>query len=158
MSDWSAVGDVTARVAYAEIGASSTPTTAQVQQWLDDAEDQIKASLQSGGLPTTFSSGAAAIAILKEIAVDYAEARTRLAWASANGGEPGDQYAEDMLQRFAERREDIADRPNYWAGRLQAGAPTSDQLLISGTATNDVGGRAVTHSDIAPVFTRSTEI
>jgi hypothetical protein len=155
MSVWGAVGDVASRLSYATIDADSEPNTTEVQQWLDDAEAQIKASLESGDLPTTFTAGSNAISILKEIVVDYAEARCRLVWAS-NG--LTDQYAEDMLERFHERREDIADRPNYWAGRLKAGSPTPQHLMISGTATQDVGGRSVTSSDLAPVFTRSSEI
>lgn len=155
MSVWGAVGDVASRLSYATIDADSEPSTTEVQQWLDDAESQIKASLESGDLPTSFTSGASAISILKEVVVDYAEARCRLVWAS-NG--LTDQFAEDLLERFHERREDIADRPNYWAGRLKAGAPTPQNLMISGTATQDVGGRTVTSSDLAPVFTRSSEL
>jgi len=157
MGTWAATSDVTARVAYATIGASSKPTTAQVSGWIDDAEAMIKNRLRAASIAIPGASGDAA-SELKRYNVDYAVAQTRLAWASANGGEPGDDYAERLLADFNAFLDDVVRRPDYWSEVLEAGSAGKDSLRLHGTANSDIDGRARTASGMTPTFTRTTEI
>ena len=144
-------------MAYFTLSTTSKPTTAQVQQWLNDAEDQITAALTSVGI-TAPGATAAGYSYLKRQAVDYAVAQTRQVRAAANGGDPADDYAEQLLVQFDAFIRSVETQSEIWSGRLEGGAAGADSLLISGTATNDLDGRAVTHSSMKPTFTRSTEI
>ena len=96
--------------------------------------------------------------MLKRRAVDYAAAQVRLVWASASGGAPADEYAEDLLGRFEAFLDDVGNRPLHWSEVLEAGSPGIDSIMLKGTANADLGGRAVSSVQMAPVFTRGTEI
>ena len=74
-------------VTYAEITPTSQPSETQVEDWLDDAEAEVRAALRSVELRDTYdpTDDADALRILRRRVVDFAAGLTKLAWASADG-------------------------------------------------------------------------
>jgi len=130
---YTAATDVAARVPGRTIGASSKPTTTQVETWLYEGEALLMGALYAGGIdaPTAGTTGGK---IMTSWATDYGEAHTRMSWAATAGDENKD--GESILERFHKLIQDIFDNPARYQAMLNAGASSSDTTQMRGANTD----------------------
>lgn len=143
---YSSASDVRARVVGRAISTTTAPTTAQVEEWLLEAEAMLLGALASCGIaaPAAATNGGL---MLKAWACDFAEGHTRNAWAATAGDD--NKVGDPQLERFDKQINAIYDNPARWGGALNAGAVSSSNLLLRGPNTD-------TSADdyIAPEFER----
>lgn len=120
MPIWSSVDDVRARVTYAEITPTSQPSETQVEDWLDDAEAEVRAALRSVELRDTYdpTDDADALRILRRRVVDFAAGLTKLAWASADG-DAENEDGQPLVDAFNAWLQEIAASPARIGAMLQ---------------------------------------
>lgn len=112
MGTYASASDVVTRLPNRRISASSSPSTTEIGAWIDEAEARLHGALRAGGLPTT-GFGAEAILALKGIVVDYAEGRTRQAFAQTAGDDSQD--GRQLLADFKEALDSISHEGEKWA-------------------------------------------
>ena len=154
---YASVSDVEARLPYRvdrEDGFTSTtqPSLAQVQQWLDDAEAELNATLLAVGLPAPYSS-AGAVATLRQAVTGCVEGRVRMAYASA-GGDGNNDDGKDMIRTWQDTLLDIRNSAGWWSAKLGAAAPTSARSGLASYVTSNADGKSVSDGDFRPTFTR----
>jgi hypothetical protein len=138
MAEYAALTDVQARLAGRTIDASSLPSSTQVEGWLDEAEAELNGTLISAGLPAPYDS-AHAKTILGRWVTDYAEGRTRRAYASA-GGDSTAQDGKDLIETWDRRLHDIVTPPGpsrYEAVLSAASASSSASSLRAANTDPD---------------------
>ena len=156
MPNWAAVADVQARLPYRTIGASTTPSTADVTAWLNEAEAIIRAELTAQSLPNTFTSSGDPEAVVKELAITYAEGRTRQAYAGA-GGDGDNDDGVSQIRAFGEWRTDLRARPAIWGEILGAGSAAAGAVRFRSHVTNHPDGKSIAAGDFRPTIT-TTEV
>ena len=121
---YAAVSDVQARLTYETIDGSSNPNTTQVTAWLEEGEAFVLGSLRAAGLDTSYDAGSTGFKILTSWIVDYAEARVRIAWASAAGD--GNPDGQDQLLQFKETLAELRRNPILYGEMLSATGAVPD--------------------------------
>jgi hypothetical protein len=131
---YTASTDVTARVPGRTIGASTKPTTTQVETWLYEGEAYLKGALAAGGVtaPTAGTDGGK---LMTTWATDFAEAHTRMAWASTAGDDNKDGAS--ILERFDKLIADIFARPALYQSMLNSGGGSSSSSDMRGANTDE---------------------
>jgi len=155
VSTWSATGDVTARLPYRTIGSATEPSTTDVQVWLNEAEAFLTGTLQSAGLPTTYSEGSVGQLMLQAWASDYAEGRVRVAWASA-GGDGNNDDGREEINRFFEILDRIRKNPVAFGAELATG-DVADAVQQVRSHVTDTADKSISAGDFDPTIT-STEL
>lgn len=145
MSVWAQLDHVRGRLTQAEITVGSSPSAAEVQDWLDEAEAETSGVLAACEIATDYAPTSRGGLILRKHVVDYVEGRVRSAWASADG-EADNEDGQREIERYNDRLRDIEQRPAAWSARLSESgqASQSSRLARSHTTT---GGQVN-----APVF------
>jgi hypothetical protein len=153
-SNWAQVSDLQARVTYETISTTSTPTTAQVQTWIEDAEARVRLALAAAGLTTTYTGDATSE--LKLWVIDYPLGEIQCAWATAQG--ESSDVGEALKLRFEDRIEWIRKNPEAAADRLGQLTSTSDVIRVRSHITHHPDGHTVSGGDFTPAFTTTTEL
>jgi hypothetical protein len=148
------VGDVRGRIPYRTIDATSQPSEVQVEKWIDEAGARAEGTLLAAGISIPTAAGPRLI--LKNYIVDYAEGRTRMAYA-ASGGDGGNDDGKDLVESFKEWILDIAEDSQRWAAIFGSGSVDSDALLLRSHVTNNPDGESISDGDFDPVFTRDEQ-
>lgn len=150
MPTWATADDVRARVAYATIGTTSKPTTAQVEQWLDEAEARIRGVLAAQGLPTTYTD-TDAVNILTVAATDYAEGHILNTWSSQDGN-TGARPGDVLIDKFDAFLEQLRARTIQLAGELAAGDVAESVRRVRSYWTDNEDGLSISAGDFAPAI------
>lgn len=116
MPTWSSVSDVARRLAYSEFTATSHPSTTDVDEWLDEAEAQVRQTLEMLGLSSTLDAGTDERLVARARVVDYACAEVLAAW-SAQRPELYEQ-AQDRKARWDAFIEELRNRPTALGAEL----------------------------------------
>ena len=153
MSVFATVADVEARLTYATISASSQPSIAQVQQWLDEGEAFLSGALRAAGLSTTYASGSDAEQILTSWATDYAEGHVRRAYASADGT-GANEDGQELLIRFDETLTRIRTNPIGVGSELDATGDVADAVQnVKSHVTDNQDSKSISGGDFTPKIT-----
>lgn len=152
MPTWAAATDVQARLTYETIDGSSSPTTTQVEAWIDEAEARIRGVLRAAGLATTYSD-TDSVNILTNVVADYVEGRVRLAWGSGTGGTEDTEAGERLIAKFDAFIQELRTGAIQLGSELDASGdvPDSVQLARSHIDDND-DGLTVDNGDFDPKF------
>ena len=151
MGNYAKVTDVQSRLPYRTIDQESAPSLADVQNWIDEAEQQLNAIMLAAGLPAPYTTDPARI-ILRAWVADYCEGRLKSAWA-ASGGEESDS-GETLLEKFNDRLEDIANRSPKYAALFGVPEGSASTVKLRSNVTDTSG--EVTNRD--PVFTMGDDL
>lgn len=145
---YAALSDVQARLPGRTFSATSKPTIAQVEAWLEEAEAMVLGSIRAAqiAVPGVADDGAK---IIRSWMVDYAEGHTRQAHAAGAGVNASDD-GKDMVDAF---RELLVNVRRYGSDY--------GPMLANGAATGAVAIRAPNTDQaaddyIAPQFTHET--
>ncbi len=123
MSIWAAISDVQGKIRNFDIGATSNPSTTEIQKWLDEAEAAIRMALQGVGIdPTSWTSTDDQGLYLGGYARDFALGNILAAFATAQGDEESDAGSA-MIDRLDALIDDIALKPQKYGDMLSAGSP-----------------------------------
>jgi len=126
MSDYATYAHVHARLPERPTPSASTqPTQAQIEGWVDGADSELTGELRAAGIAVPIETDAGVL-LMREWICDYAEGRwlRALANAAADGSNDAGQ---EMLERFAARILDIRDNPAVYESMLTGGSSsTSD--------------------------------
>ena len=152
MGTYVSTAQVNARLPYRTIDGSSSPTSTQVSEWIDEAEALIHGALNAAEV-TTPITGTDGIKIMRSWVLDYSVGRTRIAFASAGGDGSNDAGIED-IERFNDRVTDILNNPSRYSAMLNAGSGGSAARQIRGVQTDNDDDLSVSGGDFAPTFTR----
>lgn len=144
---WAVLADVQARLAGRTISATSKPTSTQVEAWIAEAEAMLTGSLGAAGLPLP-AAGATGATIMRAWVCDYAEGRTRMAYASA-GGDGSNDDGKDQVEGFRQLTVNIRRYPTDYGAMLAAGDAPDGASRCRGSNTDTT---ATTYT--APEFER----
>lgn len=150
MPTWAAATDVQARLTYKTIDGSSSPTTTQVEAWIDEAEARIRVILRAAGLDTVYTDTDTTSALTHHV-TDYVEGRVLLAWASGTGGEIDREAGEALIAKFDAFLEDMRANPIQYGSELAATGDVADAVqVIRSHVTDNADNLSVSNSDFAP--------
>jgi len=152
MGTYVSTAQVSARLPYRTIDGSSSPTSTQVSEWIDEAEALLHGALNAAEV-TTPITGTDGVKIMRSWVLDYAVGRTRIAFASA-GGDGGNDAGIEDVDRFNERVTDILNYPMRYSAMLNAGSGSSSSRQIRGVQTDNDDDLSVSNGDFAPTFSR----
>ena len=116
----------------------------------------IEGALVSGGgsMPDAGTNGAD---IIEVWIVNYAEGRTRMAYAAA-GGDGGNDDGKDLIEDFDELIEKILDKPNRYDDMLNGSASdTATPVQVRGYVLSNADDKTIADGDFDPIFTRDEE-
>ncbi len=148
MSTYGTLDKVRARLPLVEISSTSTPSQTQVQEWIDEAEDELNGTLRSCGLPAPYTD-AASVRILGRHVTNYAEGQTRKALASELGtADEADGQA--LIEKFETALASLRASPAAW-GQVLASDGGSQ------TTARRAFGPGVDTEASEPWFGRDTE-
>lgn len=153
MPTWAAASDVQARLTYETISTTSTPTTAQVEAWIDEAEARIRGVLRAAGLTTTYSD-TDSVNILTSFVADYVEGRVRLAWGSGTGGTEDTEAGERLIGKFDAFIGDLRSGTIQLGSELDPGGDVPDAVQLARSHIEDnEDSLSLDNGDFAPKFT-----
>lgn len=150
MGTYVSTAQVSARLPYRTIDGSSSPTSTQVSEWIDEAEALLHGALNAAEVSTPIT-GTDGIKIMRSWVLDYSVGRTRMAYASS-GGDGGNDAGVDDVERFNERVTDILNNPMRYSSMLQAGSGGSSSRQIRGVQTDNADDLTVSDGDFSPTF------
>lgn len=156
MPIWASAEDVQSRVTYGSVSATSKPSTDQVEQWLDEAEAQIRAILRAAGLATAYTDSDS-VNLLIMWATDYATGQLLKAW----GRQGNDELLEEgqaLLERFDATIQRVRSKTIAMGTELDSGGNVADSAQqVRSYTTDNSDGKTVARGDFAPVIT-NTEV
>lgn len=148
MGTYALIGDVQARLAgRPTFGASTKPSQAQVEAWIDEAEAMLTGSLGAADISLP-SAGTAGAKIVRSWVCDYAEGHARMAYAAA-GGDGGNDDGKDLVQHFRDLLVNVRRFPSEYGPMLAGGAAVEGTSKIRGSNTDTAAD-----DYIAPEFER----
>lgn len=155
MGTYASTSDIAARLPYRTIDSNSKPTSTQVGQWITEAEAMLTAALDTCQIttPVTNSNG---IELLKSWACDYAEGRTRMAYANS-GGDGGNDDGKDLIENFKELIDKILDNPTMYSAMFNAGDAEASSRRVRGYVLDNDDSVSISNGDFEPTFTKSGE-
>lgn len=144
---YAVLSDVQARLSGRTIAALSKPSSTQVETWLAEAAAMLAGSLGAAGLPLP-EVGTNGALIMTAWECDYAEGRTRMAYASA-GGDGTNDDGKDLVEGFRQLTVNIRRYPSDYGAMLASGNAPEGSSKCRGSNTD-------TEADdyIAPEFER----
>ena len=141
--------DVVARLRGRTITATSSPSTTDIDAWVVEGEAFLHGALKAGQItaPITDATG---VIVMGGWATDYAEARTRISFATA-GGDSGNDDGEKQLEEFRALIKDILDRPTIYQGMLNSGAPGGENVSrVRGYVLSNDDDKSISAGDFDP--------
>lgn len=154
MSTYSSASNVQLRIPYRSIGSGTTPSTTTVESWLVFAEAKLHGVLAAGEIstPIVTSDG---IEIMSGWVEDYAEGRTRKAYASADG-DGGNPDGQDLLDNFEAVLKDILAKPTLYEAMLVGVSSSGSQARrLRCYQVDNTDGKSVAAGDFDPQFEKS---
>ena len=160
MGTYVSTAQVGARLPYRTIDGSSSPSSTQVGEWIDEAEAILHGALNAIEVSTPIT-GTDGTKIMRSWVLDYSVGRTREALAAA-GGDHGNDAGREEIERFNTQIEEILNNsmrgirlcskldpgmrqrarsdPMYWITPIQRRSPmaTSPPPLSAGSSSNAV--------------------
>lgn len=120
---------------------TTIPTLTQVDQWLDEAEDEIEGVLAAEGI--TVPATAAALNILGKYSAEYAAGQIKNLIDTAGGGS-GDAGAPN-LECYEQMLVSLQVRPDYWKKKL--GVSLGGATFARGNVLNNRDGLTIEDGD-----------
>ena len=153
MPTWAAASDVQARLTYETISTTSSPTTAQVEAWIDEAEARIRGVLRAAGLTTTYSD-TDSVNILTHHVCDYVEGRVLMAWASGTGGTEDREAGQLLVEKFDAFIADLRTGAIQLGSELDSGGDVPDSIQLARSHIDDnEDDLSLDDGDFDPKFT-----
>lgn len=153
MGTYCSNAQVAARLPYRTFSGSSSPSTSQIDEWIDEAEAMLHGLLNAVEVSTPIS-GTDGIKIMRSYVLDYAVGQTRIALAAA-GGDGDNDAGIDQLDRFYETANDIVRNPMKYSAMLAGGSGSSAARTLRGYQTDNDDSKTVSGGDFKPKFTTS---
>jgi hypothetical protein len=132
---YATIVDVQARLAGRTISSTTHPSTMQVETWIDEGDAKLTATMLAVGLPAPYTSTTARH-ILRGWVTDYAEGRTRMAFASA-GGDGTNLDGQSQVKEFKDLLADIHHQPSMYYAMLSAGAAPESSARVLASNMDD---------------------
>lgn len=144
---------VVAHLPYRTIDGSSSPSTTDIDGWIDEAEAVLNGALSAAQIvaPVTSANG---VKICRAWVTDAVVGTLRMAFAAA-GGDPNNNAGQDQLDKFNDRINEIINNPQRYAMILGGGAGTTASRQLRSHVTDNLDGK--TAADFEPTFSTSTE-
>lgn len=136
MPTWAAATDVQARITYETISAGSTPSTTQVEAWIDEAEGRIRGVLRAAGLTTTYSD-TDSVNILTHHVCDYVEGRVLLSFASGTGGTEDREAGTALVAKFDTFLADLRHGAIQLGSELDPSGDVPDSIQLARSHIED---------------------
>lgn len=118
MGTYVTVSHLSARIPYRTISGATSPSTTQVDYWIEESEAILHGALAAAGYSGPFD-GTDQINILRSWCLDYVEGRFRMAYAAA-GGDGRNDDGKDLIKRFEDRLDWIRANPSATGAVLGA--------------------------------------
>lgn len=147
---YASVANIQSRNPYVAIGASSSPTSSEVQIWLDEAEAEINGILSGAGLvsPNVNANG---IKILRNKVTTYVAGLVSQALAAA-GGDGGNTDGADAEVKWDAFLTDLMNNPIKWGGILQGGSAGDAAIKARSHVTHNQDGLSKSNGDFTPEY------
>lgn len=152
MPIWASISDVSARVTQGAISVSSSPSTAEVEAWIEEHEAELVGVLAAAGLATSYTAGTTGALIIRRRVANAVAGQVREAWASAmgDGAQTDGTQFQDKWYQFLE---DIRQRRVQLGGELSAGILPDTVAQARAYSSNNNDGLSVDDGDFGPVIT-----
>lgn len=155
MPKWGTVSGVEARLVLQKaFDTTTTPTRAQVENWIDAVEAKIRGLLRSRGFTVEYDPTSDGGRILQEMAELYALGWVKKTQASGDLSASAD-HGEFELTEFKEAFEEIKLNPTLFAEQLSASGDVSDAgQSVRAYVTDNNDGKSIAAGDFAPTIVR----
>ncbi len=120
---------------------TTIPTVTQVDQWLDEAEDEIEGVLAAEGI--TVPATTAATNILGKYTAEYAVGQIKNLIDTAGGGEGA--AGASNLETYEQMLVSLQVRPDYWKKKLGVGGTSA--TFARGNVLNNPDGLTIENGD-----------
>jgi len=127
--------DVGARIPHKDIGASTEPSLATVDAWIESAEAKINNVLAFAGLTVPIAT-VQHMEELKALSIDYAEGRTRRAYAAA-GGDGANDDGKDLIEAFEAALTAMKENPASTLAYFSGGSVAAGDSRVRGTTAGN---------------------
>lgn len=151
---YATVDQVEGRNPYRPIGASTSPSTSQVEEWLEEAEAEVDATLSVIGT-TSPCTNATGIKILRNRIVTYVAGLVAQAYAAA-GGDGGNDDGADAVEKWEAFLEDLLTDAVAWAGKLEGGSVSSSAIKARSHTTHNRDSLTTSAGDFSPRFAKDS--
>lgn len=151
MSTYADVDDVRGRIGGRAITTTSNPTTAQVGDWLDEAEAELLGAMAAVGIPTSYASDTTGFLTLRGWVARYVSGLVRKAHAAASGDGDNDDGVDD-INWWVEKLEKIKADPDGTSSALGNGSTATETIGIGSHATDST--LSLSDADVAATFQR----
>jgi len=155
MGTYVSTAQVGARLPYRTIDGSSSPSSTQVGEWIDEAEAILHGALNAIEVSTPIT-GTDGTKIMRSWVLDYSVGRTREALAAA-GGDHGNDAGREEIERFNTRIEDILDNSMRYSAMLQAGSGDASARQIRSYVLDNADSKTISDGDFSPTFERGEQ-
>lgn len=156
MGNYASATDVAARLPTRTISTTSTPTTAQVDAWIDQTEARLDGELKAAGF-TTPVTGTAPINVLKDVVASRVAARW-LQGISAGTDTEDNALSENLLKEWDGFLEQVRSDPSRVAEMIgQSFGTGANKRRIRGYPTDNRDSKSIDNGDFDPVFTRKMD-
>lgn len=156
MGAYCVVSDIQARLAYWTISTTSSPSSAQISAWIDEAESMLDGALQAVDLPAPYAT-THAVRILKSWVASYVEGLVRRAHVAAAGEGAQNEDGKDLVEKFDALIKDILAKPSIYGSMLAGGSGPSAATRLRAYQTNNRDGLSSSASVFSPTF-KKTEV
>lgn len=146
---------IAAHLPYRTFGSSTSPSTTDIDNWIDEAEALLEGALAASQIATPITS-TAGVKIMRAWLTGAIVGTVRMSFAAA-GGDPNNQAGESQIEKFNERLTDILNRPQIYQQQLGGGAGTSASRQIRSYVTDNTDSKTLADGDFDPTFTTATE-
>ena len=153
MGTYATNADVTSRMGYRTIGASTKPSTTDIDGWITDAEGALHGALGGVNVTTPITS-TGGIALMKLWVVNYVVGVTKEVYANATGDGSND-FGEKEQEQFWELIENIANNPSQYEEKLSGASSGAGSSTFRSYVLNNNDSKSIANDDFLPVFNKS---
>ena len=146
---------VTAHLPNRTFSGSTSPSTTDIDNWIDEAEAILEGALQSAQIATPITS-TQGVKIMRHWLSSAVVGTGRMSFASA-GGDGGNKAGEEQIEKFNEKLIDIINRPQLYQQQLGAGSGTTASRQIRSYVVDNTDSKSISDGDFDPTFTTSSE-
>jgi len=155
MGTYVSTAQVGARLPYRTIDGSSSPSSTQVGEWIDEAEAILHGALNAIEVSTPIT-GTDGTKIMRSWVLDYSVGRTREALAAA-GGDHGNDAGREEIERFNTQIEEILNNSMRYSAMLQAGSGDASARQIRSYVLDNADSKTISDGDFSPTFERGEQ-
>jgi len=155
MGTYVSTSQVGARLPYRTIDGSSSPSSTQVGEWIDEAEAILHGALNAIEVSTPIT-GTDGTKIMRSWVLDYSVGRTREALAAA-GGDHGNDAGREEIERFNTQIEEILNNSMRYSAMLQAGSGDASARQIRSYVLDNADSKTISDGDFSPTFERGEQ-